>query len=662
MIEALLDASIDAITLIDPQGIIINANEATSRRLRRGVAELIGSRIWDLLPTDRARRGKAHVEEVVQSGKPARFEEGHQGMWGDHVVYPVFSAQGEVTSLILLNHDITKRVQAQEEINRVFDLSLDMLCIVGRDGHFERLNPAFEITLGYTRDELLAAPLVAFIHPEDQDALLAEMERLRTGTPGVYFENRCRCKDGSYRWLEWRLVPVQAEDLLYAVARDVTERKRTEETLRRRNEELTTLNAIATTMSPPLDLNYTLNTILDKVLEVMDVDGGWVQLLDRGSDNDAPSSLQRRHSDGAPSERRGPLLMVAHRGLSEEMVSEAESIQLCRSGNSVETIKCDLQHAFNWAPIKSQDKVLGLLGVFRQSPCQLSPWEEQLLTAIAHQIGLGIENARLTEEASEIEIIQELNHLRSELIANVSHELRTPLGLIKVFCTTLLREDVEFGREEQREFLHNIDEETERLERIVDNLLDLSRMESGRLRLDKHPTDVGQLAQRVLEATRLEVDAQTSQHRFVHDFPSRPLIANVDARCIEQVLRNLLGNAVKYSPQGGTITARGLGDQWRIIISVSDKGVGIPPQDLERVFERFYRVEGESTQRISGAGLGLSVCRGIVEAHGGRIWAESTSGAGSTFYFSLPVSDGQASDSNQPRLDTIGASEAAETR
>jgi len=257
-----------------------------------------------------------------------------------------------------------------------------------------------------------------------------------------------------------------------------------------------------------------------------------------------------------------------------------------------------------------------------------------LLSHIGNQIGVVVENARLVEEASEIGILQELNRLRSELIANVSHELRTPLGLIKVFCTTLLREDVEFDHETQREFLHNIDEETERLEKIVDNLLDLSRMESGRLRLDKHPTDIGRLAREVMDT--IELDVQIRQHRFVHDFPSHPLMGTVDAKRIEQVLRNLLSNAVKYSPDGGTITVRGYGDKWQILVEVSDEGIGIPPQDLERVFERFYRVENENTQRVSGAGLGLAVCRGIVEAHGGHVWAESTPGVGSTFYFALP--------------------------
>jgi signal transduction histidine kinase len=281
--------------------------------------------------------------------------------------------------------------------------------------------------------------------------------------------------------------------------------------------------------------------------------------------------------------------------------------------------------------------MLGVLNLFGQSPRQPSSQEIQLLTAIAHQIGAAIENAWLAEEASEIEILRGLNRLRSELVANVSHELRTPLGLIKFFVTSLLMEDADFDWETQLKFLHGIDEEADRLEVIVNNLLDISYVESGRLRLDRRPTNMGQLVREIVASMNAEAERQPVRHLLAHDFPPEPLVAPVDVRRIEQVLRNLLHNATKYSPDGGTITVRGRGDNGQILVWVSDQGVGIPPQDLERVFERFYRVDNEITQKTRGAGLGLSVCQGIVEAHGGRIWAESVLGEGSTFYFTLPL-------------------------
>jgi len=430
---------------------------------------------------------------------------------------------------------------------------------------------------------------------------------------------------------------------------EIAERKRIEEELRHRNEELMALNAIATTIGQSLDLDHILNATLDKVLEVIEIDAGWIQLLDENAD---------------------VLSLVAHRGFSQEIAKEAKNIklgesmasQVIQSGqpivvaevpalststrlgvNSVEgpvlsqspepAEEGERLRAFAGVPIKSKDKVLGVLGVFSRSTRQPSSQEMPLLTATGHQIGVAIENVRLAEKASEIEILRELNRLRSELIANVSHELRTPLGLIQIFCTTLLREDVDFDRKTQREFLRDIEEETDKLEKIVDNLLDLSQMKDGRLHLEKCPTDLGQLAKEVMET----MEVQLTQHRFVHDFPSDPLMATVDPKRIEQVLRNLLSNAIKYSPEGGTITVQGRGDKRQLLVRVSDQGMGIPSEDIERVFERFYRVENEITQGMRGVGLGLAVCRGIVEAHGGRIWVESTLGVGSTFYFTLPV-------------------------
>ncbi len=263
----------------------------------------------------------------------------------------------------------------------------------------------------------------------------------------------------------------------------------------------------------------------------------------------------------------------------------------------------------------------------------------------------------MVEETAEVEVMQELARLRSELIANVSHELRTPLGLIKVFCTTLLREDADFEREIQQEFLHDIDRETERLEKIVDDLLDLSRVEGARLQLVKQPTDMKRLAQEVAESMEIQLEP----YSLAYDFPSEPLMAAVDSERIEQVIRNLLDNAVKYSPAEGAITVGARGDERQLLFWVKDEGMGISLEDLDRIFERFYRVENKNTRHVRGAGLGLAVCRGIVEAHGGRVWAESTLGAGSTFYFTLVneqrVESKVAARADRPRRSVVGQPE-----
>jgi K+-sensing histidine kinase KdpD len=279
-------------------------------------------------------------------------------------------------------------------------------------------------------------------------------------------------------------------------------------------------------------------------------------------------------------------------------------------------------------PLAYEDQMLGVLAVMGSD---LHEGDTPALSVFAGQVATAFERVRLTQEAAEAEILREVDRLRSELIANVSHEIRTPLGLIEILGTSLLMEDVELDAETQRKFLIGIHEETGRLAAIVDNLLKLSQMESGRYRLDRHPVDLGQLASDVLATLEIQV----VDHRLEHDFPTEPLVAGVDAKQIEQVLRNLLGNAIRYSPQGGTITVQGFRSAGRAVLSVHDEGIGIPVEEQERIFERFYRVETELAGQVSGVGLGLAVCQSIVEAHGGQIWVESAPGQGSRFYFTL---------------------------
>jgi signal transduction histidine kinase len=242
-----------------------------------------------------------------------------------------------------------------------------------------------------------------------------------------------------------------------------------------------------------------------------------------------------------------------------------------------------------------------------------------------------------------------MDRLRSEFIANVSHEIRTPLGLIKIFAATLLREDVELDVETYSDFLRNIDEEADKLTEIVDNLLDISRIEAGKMQLQRQTVDMVQMADKVAAAML----SQATKHKITVDFPEKPVLVIVDITRIEQVLRNLLSNAIKFSPDGGHIRIGGKRQHQQLLIWVRDEGIGIPTIDLERIFERFYRVQSESTYGVRGAGLGLSVSKAIIEAHGGRIWAES-SGRGTTIYFNLPIVTERVTSKTQKESDENG--------
>ncbi|MBM4429513.1 MAG: GAF domain-containing protein [Chloroflexi bacterium] len=239
---------------------------------------------------------------------------------------------------------------------------------------------------------------------------------------------------------------------------------------------------------------------------------------------------------------------------------------------------------------------------------------------------------------------KELDKMKLQLLSTVSHELRTPLASIKGFTTTLLRQDVQWDEATRRDFLHIIDQESDRLSELVSNLLDMSRIEAGALSIDKEDVQIQTLLQETIEAIRM----QTSRHSFVLEVPTGLPRVLADPRRIRQLVHNLLDNAVKYSPDGGQVTVRARPTSQHLTVSVSDQGMGIPTQQQKRVFERFFQVDNAPTRRVGGSGLGLAICRGIVEAHGGRIWFESEPGRGSTFYFTLPWRQSSSAEAEGP--------------
>jgi len=258
------------------------------------------------------------------------------------------------------------------------------------------------------------------------------------------------------------------------------------------------------------------------------------------------------------------------------------------------------------------------------------------LKAMADLIALSIENARLRKELQATRALEEANRLKAELISTLAHEMRTPLTSIKGYSTALLMEEATFNPETQQEFLQIIDEECDVLQDLIHDLLESSIIDAGLLRLELQPVTLPRLAKSVTD----DVARCTQKHRFLVDFaggPGRFPIVDADPHRVGQVLRNLVDNAVKYSPRGGLIVVRGEVREDEVIISVADQGVGIAPEHLNRLFEKFFRVESGLGRHVVGSGLGLPIARTIVESHGGHIWAESQVGEGSTFYFTLPL-------------------------
>jgi PAS domain S-box-containing protein len=236
------------------------------------------------------------------------------------------------------------------------------------------------------------------------------------------------------------------------------------------------------------------------------------------------------------------------------------------------------------------------------------------------------------EMKSTITHFREAEEMKSTFISVISHELKTPVALIKGYAGTLRRPDAEWDTETIRESMGIIEEESDRLAELIENLLDASRLQAGQMMLEKQEVSLDHLAARIVQQFR----TQTSRHTFELDFaPGFPEV-QADPERLRQVLNNLLSNAIKYSPDSGKIIVSGRYDDQQVYVAVSDQGIGIPAGERDRIFDRFYRVDSALSRRTQGAGLGLYLAKSVVEAHRGRIWVSSSPGQGSTFVFSLP--------------------------
>ncbi|GAB4444194.1 MAG: ATP-binding protein [Anaerolineae bacterium] len=232
----------------------------------------------------------------------------------------------------------------------------------------------------------------------------------------------------------------------------------------------------------------------------------------------------------------------------------------------------------------------------------------------------------------DITHFREAQEAKSTFISVISHELKTPVSLIKGYASTLRREDAAWDPATIQASLQVIEEEADRLTELIENLLEASRLQSGSFKLERCDVRLDQLAERVA----VDFRTQTAQHTLTVDFPPDFPVVQGDERRLRNVLDNLVSNAIKYSPGGGEVRIWGQARPDEVLVGVSDQGVGLPHDELDRVFERFYRVNHDITRKTKGTGLGLYLAQAIVEAHGGRIWVESTPGHGATFTFALP--------------------------
>jgi two-component system sensor histidine kinase KdpD len=281
-------------------------------------------------------------------------------------------------------------------------------------------------------------------------------------------------------------------------------------------------------------------------------------------------------------------------------------------------------------PIQTSRSDLGEILLWKAASAVRSPGEMRLLETFASQGGLALERARLAQAESRTQVLEESDHLKSILLSSVSHELRTPLSTIKAAASSLRGKEVSWDSPARAELIAAIDDEADHLNMLVGNLLDMSRIESGALRPKREWNILSEILGSVLDRMK----HSTEDYKLEIDVPDSLPFVPVDYVQMEQVFTNLVSNSLKYAPSGSVIHIQAVVDGEAVHVQVSNQGPQIPPEHLERIFDKFYRIT--AADRVTGTGLGLSICKGIIEAHGGTIWAENVKD-GLAFNFTLPL-------------------------
>jgi PAS domain S-box-containing protein len=483
-----------------------------------------------------------------------------------------------------------------EMLETLFNMSLDMLCVADFDGHFRLVNSAFENTLGYSKEELLKTPFMELVHPDDQAQTRVAMNQLSAGQSVKYFENRYRCRNGSYKWLSWTSVPVVGQRFEYAVARDVTEQKTTQRELAAQRDLFEHVLSNVPAAIFWKDRNSVFLGANNRFAE----DAGFRSSKDLIGKTDYEMAWTKEQSE-------------FYRACDREIMDSGQPmLDIGESQQQADGTTAEL--LTNKVPLKdSSGQVVGILGIYMDIS-KLKEAEEKI-----RQYQLEIEHL------SRLSVV-------GEMASVLAHEINQPLTALISYCGTAgsLLNAMASPPQQLGELLERAIEQAHRASDIVRNLREtFQRGES-----EKQCLDIDDVIHTVSNFIRYKEKESGIRIDFYPDCQSCGVIANRIE--IGQVLTNLLRNSVeaikRAKKQNGQVVVRTrLGKSDFVEVTVTDNGPGIPVDLAKTIFEPFQ------TTKKSGTGIGLSISRNIIEAHGGRLWADADYKAGASLGFLLPT-------------------------
>jgi PAS domain S-box-containing protein len=640
-LRSLYEQSLDGILLTAPDGSVLAANPAACRMFgytedefrtlgRAAVVDPDDPRLAAALD-ERRRTGRFQGELTFVRKDGSRIPV--------EVSTRVFrDADGaERTSMFI--RDATERKRAEEALaaseRRYRGLVQglhDGVFLCDAQNRIVEATPRFGEMLGYDVEEMVGMAVDALVQPEDlARAALRRQELRRTGR--LVSERLLRRRDGG-------ALPVEIASVLLengrveCVVRDVTERRRAE----REQHLLAEAGELFTSSLEPRQILHRIAELAVEafadwcIIDVLAPDGTLETVEFAAADPrkaDVLRALLERYPHSASPERHpvgrvlqtGEPVLAAHvdPALLGQSAVDAEHAGMMREMDP---------RSFLVVALVARGRILGALALATsERAAAFDARDLELAQELARRTALAVEKGRLVEK------LREAVQARDHVLAYVAHDLRSPLGGIGLLAEMLLR--TPGTEEERRRSLESILQAAGQIDRLIQDLLDATRIDAGRLRLHPEPEEVGPIVREAL--LTLAPAAADAGVEVRLDVPARVPRVMADRDRLLQVLNNLLSNAVKFTPRGGTVTVGLRPAKGELVFSVVDTGRGIAAPDLPRLFDRFW--QAEQTRR-GGTGLGLAIARGIVEGHGGRIWAESVPGRGSTFSFTLPLGAG----------------------
>jgi len=658
--ELILNSVGEGIYGLNREGRVMFANPAAAKTLGLGIHEIVGKPIHQLLnhaPTNGIQipAGAHPILAALQEG--SNYKEGHELFWrSDGTSFPAdfvsasIIERGELTSAVVSFKDVTEREHAAEALRQSQKQYQDLINSI--DGmvweadaetfRFTFVSEQAEQILGYPRGRWTEESdfWANHIHPEDREWAIRFCAKATREKKPHRFEYRMFAADGRILWFGDIVTVIVENDKaikLRGVMIDITQRREAEERARRNHERIRALQEIIEAASSSLELDIILETLMQKIVALLPYAAVqiWLKNIDTGKLerttclNIDKDEWMRRELKEIPR-----LVRVA---VESSFFVVSKNVQTDPRILDPGFYKKQGIVSYLGVPFVMKDEVLGVLVLLTREEHEFTPDEIEFQSTLAGQVAMTIHKSRLYEQIkTQADELEKANKEICDFTAMIAHDLRSPLNQV-LGVSELMTESV-FGpvTEDQKKWLGKVTETARQLVNLVNDFLDVSKLEAGRIDLTIDDVDLEKL-----------LDASLDNFHFLAGERGVVIRKNIndsvlriqgDRRRLEQILSNLLSNALKFTPPDGVIEVGAASTDAEAKVWIKDTGVGIASDEIGKLFEKYKQTTSGKTSEHKGTGLGLVICKMIVEAHGGKIWAESEVGKGSTFTFTLPVS------------------------